>query len=149
MASREVVWTALRRVRALRFQARSEAGSGWNGVGQGTVAISEPAAGVVVHHEAGVWRQAGSGRVLRFANVFRWSAVGRSLRLEHLRLGPDNPVRLFDLTPAGAGAWRVTAPHKCRHDRYAASVVVCGRLLRVAWSVDGPRKRESIRYVYW
>ena len=51
------------------------------------------------------------GRELRFRNVFRWSAVGEALRLEHLRFGVAHPVFLFDLAPVAAGEWRSVSPH--------------------------------------
>lgn len=78
-------------VRSLRFEARSEAGTGWDGVGEGTVTVARPAEGVIVFEESGIWRPPGR-RELSFTNVFRWTAVGDVLRLDHLRFGPDRPV---------------------------------------------------------
>lgn len=150
MASLAEVWSLLRRVRALRFDARTEAATGWEGVGTGTVAVSEPTAGVVVFVEAGTWQPAAPARpAIGFSNVYRWSAVGEGLRLEHLRFGPDAPVLLFDMAPAEGGVWRSVSPHQCREDCYTASLAVEGGRLAVAWSIVGPRKRESIRYTYW
>jgi hypothetical protein len=98
---------ALRRVTALRFEAR---GLAWTGAGHGAVAVSSPADGVVTFTEAGTWRS-DRGHELRFSNVFRWSAVGtRLVRLEHLRFGPKHPVHLFDLAPVAEG-WRSVRPH--------------------------------------
>jgi hypothetical protein len=144
------VLTLLRRVRSLRFEARSEAVTGWDGVGTGTVAVSESAAGVVVFDEAGTWRPSIPDRnPVAFKNVFRWSTVGESLRLEHLRFGPEHPVLLFDMASGADGIWREVSPHQCREDCYTASLGVEGERLVVAWSIVGPRKRESIRYTYW
>jgi hypothetical protein len=144
------VLALLRRVRSLRFDARSEAATGWDGVGTGAVAVSEPAAGVVVFDEAGTWQPSIPGRAaIGFKNAFRWSAVGAALRLEHLRFGAEHPVLLFDMAPDAAGAWREVSPHRCREDCYTASLGVDGGQLVVAWSIVGPRKRESIRYTYW
>jgi hypothetical protein len=149
MTSLVEVLTLLRRVRSLQFVAESEAATGWNGAGTGSVVVSEPAVGVVVFHETGSWQPNASGRpAIRFFNVFRWSAVGDVLRLEHLRAGPDSPVLLFDLAPAGNDEWREVRPHWCRDDCYAASLRVEGEQLTVAWTVVGPHKRESIRYAY-
>ncbi|WP_020470610.1 hypothetical protein [Zavarzinella formosa] len=53
MASFAEVWSLLRDVRSLRFDARSDAGTGWTGVGHGTVVVSEPADGVIVFEESG------------------------------------------------------------------------------------------------
>lgn len=144
------VLSVLRRVRSLRFDARSEAGTGWDGVGTGTVAVSEPAAGVVVFDEAGTWWPSAPGRpAVDVRNVFRWSVVDRVLRLEHLRFGVEHPVPLFDMARGADGVWREVSPHQCGDDCYAASLSVEGGRLVVAWSIVGPRKRESIRYTYW
>lgn len=144
------VMSLLRRVQSLRFDARSEAATGWDGVGTGAVAVSEPAAGVVVFTEAGTWQPNAPNRAaVGFNNVFRWSAVGEVLRLEHLRFGADHPVLLFDMAPDEAGAWREVSPHLCREDCYTAILAVEGGKLEVAWSIVGPHKRESIHYTYW
>jgi len=150
MASLTEVLSLLRQVRSLRFDARSEAATGWDGVGTGAVAISEPAFGVVVFDEAGTWQPRAPGRsAVGFKNVFRWSVVGESLRLEHLRFGADHPVLLFDMAPGEDGLWREISPHQCREDCYTASLVVEEKQVVVAWSIVGPRKREAITYTYW
>jgi len=140
----------LRTVRSLRFEARSGAGTGWDGAGAGAVAVSEPAPGVVVFEEFGTWQPDVRGRAaVTFRNVFRWSGVDDVMRLEHLRFGVDQPVLLFDMAPDSAGVWREVSPHQCGEDRYTASLGTEGGRLVVAWSIVGPRKRESIRYTYW
>jgi hypothetical protein len=150
MASLAEVWSLLRRVRSLLFDARSDTGSGWNGIGTGTVAVTEPAAGVVVFEEVGTWQPSAPDQpTIRFRNVFRWSVVGEVLRLEHLRFGPDSPVLLFDMAQVEGGEWREVSPHQCQEDCYTASLAVEAGQLVVAWSIQGPRKRESIRYTYW
>ena len=150
MMALDDLWSVLQRVRALRFDARTEAATGWDGTGTGTVAVSEPAAGVVVFEEVGTWQPSISGRpAIGFNNVFRWTVIGEVLRLEHLRFGPDAPVLLFDLAPGEGGEWREVSPHQCREDCYTATLTVKGGQLAVAWSIIGPRKRESIRYAYW
>ncbi len=97
--------------------------------------------------ESGTWQPA-SGGPLNFSNLYRWSRVADSLRLEHLRFGADRPVFLFDMIEGDDGDWRERSPHVCGEDRYAASLAVRENELHVAWSIHGPRKRESIRYFY-
>ncbi len=150
MASQTEVLSLLLRIRSLRFEARTEAATGWDGVGTGSVKVSEPADGVVVFDEAGTWQPFTVGRpAVEFKNVFRWSVVGEGLRLEHLRFGTAHPVFLFDMAPREGGLWREVSPHQCREDCYTASMTVQGGQIAVAWSIVGPRKRESIRYTYW
>lgn len=140
---------ALARVRSLRFEAQSAAATGWDGVGNGRVLVSEPTPGVVVFHETGSWQAADPSKAPAFfRNVFRWSAAGDALRLEHLRFGPDRPVLLFDMAPGTDGVWREIQAHQCVDDRYSASLSLAPDALVVAWSIVGPRKQESIRYTY-
>lgn len=140
----------LRAVRHLRFESRSAAGTGWDGVGTGRVSVNEPEPGVLVFEERGHWQAAAPGREpTAFRNVFRWSALpSGALRLEHLRHGPDRPVYLFDMAPTAEGPWREIEAHQCAADRYAATLVCEGPLLRVGWTIAGPRKREAIHYTY-
>ena len=138
----------LRRVRALRFVARSDAGTGWDGVGVGAVEVSELDAGTVVFTEAGEFRSAAARPAIRFHNLFRWSLAGETLRLEHLRFGPNHPVHLFDMATTADGTWREVTPHLCREDCYTATLTMEGEMLIVAWTIRGPKKWESIRYEY-
>jgi hypothetical protein len=98
----EAMWALLRGVRSLRFEARSEVGTGWDGVGTGCVAVSEPTSDVVVFEESGRWQPSGR-RSMAFSNVFRLGRLGEVIRLEHLRFGADSPVFLFDLAPGPDG----------------------------------------------
>ena len=69
---------------------------------------------------------------------------GDTLRLEHLRFGEDRPVYLFDLAPAGDRGWRSVSPHLCSEDCYAAVLLVRDNGILLRWSIDGPRKKETI-----
>jgi hypothetical protein len=142
------LWDRLCRVRSLSFVARSTGTTGWNGRGSGTVEVREPANGVMTFHEQGLWRPEGGEWDIRFHNVYRWTLAGDHLRLEHLRCDEEHPVYLFDLMPAGEQEWRSVSPHLCGEDCYAAMLVVRNDSLVLRWSIDGPRKRESIEYLY-
>lgn len=147
LVSLKELWILLRSVHALSFEARSEAGTGWNGIGGGLVSVSEPSLGVLIFDESGYWQPQGR-RDIRFTNVYRWTLLSTSLKLEHLRFGVDNPVYLFDLVPTSDGEWRDVSPHICAEDCYSACLRIEGQQLIVTWSINGPRKRETIRYVY-
>lgn len=70
------------------------------------------------------------------------------MRLEHLRYGADNPVFLFDLAHHSGCEWREAAPHHCADDRYSAVLTLDDHRIILAWTINGPRKDESIEYVY-
>lgn len=148
MAPARELWECLRRVRSLRFVARSASGTGWVGVGIGTVEVQLSGGLTLVFAEAGTWHPE-VGRETRFRNVFRWSLLGPdSIRLEHLRLGPDRPVLLFDMLRCPGDVWTSASPHLCRDDSYSAELrrQASGALLH--WAITGPRKSEHIEYSY-
>jgi hypothetical protein len=111
------------------------------------VHVAQPAEGTIIFTESGVWRPE-HGRDIRFSNVYRWTAGGESIRLEHLRFGDDHPVYLFDLGPVSEREWRSLSPHQCSEDCYAAVLTARDEDIILRWSVDGPTKQEVIEYTY-
>jgi hypothetical protein len=92
------VWQRLGEVQSLRFVARSNNSTGWNGTGKGDVIVDRIFDNVLTYTERGTW-QSDAGLTFGFSNVFRWSLTdgGERIRLEHLRFGADRPVYLLDL----------------------------------------------------
>ncbi len=84
--------------------------------------------------------------VARGGKANGWTGTGSGL--EHLRFGEDHPVYLFDLALAGEREWRSVSPHLCREDCYSAVLIVGDDNIVLRWSVNGPRKQETIEYVY-
>jgi hypothetical protein len=142
------LWDRLRQIGSLSFVATSSGTTGWNGTGSGTVEVREAGDGGMTFHEQGLWRPEGGGRDIRFHNVYRWTLASGLLRLEHLRFGDDHPVYLFDLAQAGEREWRSVSPHLCREDCYAAVLLLRDDDIVLRWSIEGPRKRETIEYDY-
>ncbi len=140
-------WARLGAIRSLRFESVSRTGIGWSGQGSGQVEVSSPAEAVLVFHESGSWTQNG-GRELRFSNVYRWSLGENSIALEHLRFGIDKPVWLFQLAPDKNGLWREDVPHPCRDDCYSATMRIVGDEILLEWQVRGPKRNETISYIY-
>jgi hypothetical protein len=138
----------LRRIGDLRFSARTNRPTGWNGDGVGSVTVESPSAEVVIFRESGIWRPAGSGE-LRFSNVYRWSLAGpQTVRLEHLRFGLGQPVHLFELARESESVWSSVDPHQCRDDCYSARLQLQAEGVTLRWTVLGPRKCEDIEYTY-
>ena len=103
---------------------------------------------ILTFTEAGKWLSE-VGRETQFRNVFRWSLLGpESVRLEHLRFGPDHPVLLFDMTPNAGGVWSSVSPHLCREDCYSAELRQQEAGMSLQWFIAGPKKSESIEYTY-
>jgi hypothetical protein len=137
----------LQEIAVVEFTSMSRTGIGWAGSGSGIVHVSQPSLDVIIFDESGTWCQDG-GKTMRFTNVFRWTRMDNQLRLEHLRFGPDKPVFLFDMAPDAEGVWRETAPHPCRDDCYSATLQIRQNKILVKWSVNGPKRDETIDYIY-
>ena len=143
----ERLWDRLAGVHRLSFVAQSALATGWNGAGHGDVVVTRPAADVLLFHETGTWQSQG-GTTLPFRNVFRWTQKGAVLQLEHLRFGPDAPVLLCDLARQPDGCWHAVAPHRCKADRYTASLTMQREEIVLVWHINGPQKHEHLAYRY-
>lgn len=142
------LWERLRLVRSLHLVARSANSMGWNGHGSGVVAVVEPDGENLEFHESGTFEPDDGGRIA-FRNVFHWRQTGpKTIRLQHLRHGPTDPVALIDLVAEGTGTWSTVRSHHCRDDDYRARLYSQGPDIVLHWSVTGPRKQATIEYRY-
>jgi hypothetical protein len=146
----EAVWKRLANVNTLVFKATSGTNNGgWNGEGRGSVVVEGGDSKSMLFHEEGMWKPA-TGKELTFTNVYRWTALleSRTLQLEHLRFGHDHSVYLFDLEQTDEVMWLSIEPHVCRDELYTAIMKVCGDVLTLHWTIEGPTKNASIHYSY-
>ena len=141
----------LRRLRSLNFHAQSAKATGWNGQGRGGVSIEIPSPDVIVFRETGRWHPAGreAHPSLQFSNIYRWTLVDeQTVRLEHLRLGLEQPVFLVDLQADTADGWASVTPHQCSADQYVLTVSAQPDGIGMQWTITGPKKDEHIAYRY-
>lgn len=144
-------WERLKTVKELTLHAstRSKDEQGWNGNGKGNVLAIQDSDTILTFHERGAW-QVQQNQNMTFSNTFRWT-LDRSagiLSLEHLRLGPDNPVFLFHLAPTGSHRLASVESHLCEEDVYLAQVSWDLSHIRLSWRVIGPKKNEEMEYYY-
>ena len=144
----ERVWKRLALVKSLSFTARSDASeaTGWVGEAAGRVEVRLEADDCILFVEAGSW-QSPEGKSINFSNTFRWTRDGDHIQLEHLRFGSDRPVYLFDLVPDGDHRMSSREPHVCSEDLYSATLNL-EEEIELRWTVVGPKKKETIEYVY-
>lgn len=137
------------KVKNLQYSATSNSNSGWNAKGSGQVAIEIINPQVVIIKESG-FSQLEGGAKLKFSNVYRWTSLGNSrTSLEHLRLGLENPLHLFNLVQITEKNWKSEEPHLCGMDIYSAMLeLVDSDTLKLDWEVFGQFKDERICYVY-
>jgi hypothetical protein len=144
-------WNRLQAVKQFTrlAQSRSRDENGWNGQGKGAVLINKSSDTVLVFHERGSW-QVKQGQDISFSNTFRWTLDRDAgmISLEHLRLGPDQPVFLFHLTPTGNNLLASVDSHLCEEDVYLATVPWDRHSIRLNWRVIGPNKNEEMEYCY-
>lgn len=145
-------WEQLQKVRQLTFNAKtkSKEENGWNGKGTGEVIVTKEGSNILVFQEKGTW-QGKQGSELTFSNIFRWTLDRASgvISLEHLRRGPDCPVFLFHLAPAGKSSLSSVDSHLCEGDTYFGQIHFDRYGLRLNWRVIGPKKNEEIDYYYF
>lgn len=143
-------WEKLSTVKELTFKAKSKSKeeNGWNGKGAAEVTVSKEG-NRLVFTEKGIWQNKEEVEI-KFSNVFRWS-YDRSagvISLEHLRRGPDHPVFLFHMAPAGKSSLSSVDSHLCGGDTYFGQIHFDRFGLRLNWRVIGPKKNEEIDYYY-
>jgi hypothetical protein len=132
----------------LSFTASSNSAAGWNAIGEGEVLVETATRDQVIFRESGRWKSP-EGREFRFRNVYRWSRTGDDcVRLEHLRMGIDRPVLLFDLEHDGEGCWRSVNGHQCKEDCYSAELRAEENRVRLEWLISGLGRRDVIGYDY-
>lgn len=145
------VWARLREVDSLTFSSQSGAAgpTGWNAEASGAVRPQMVSPDCLVLAESGTWRNP-AGKVFDFTNTWRWRREGDRLGLEHLRFGPERPVPLFGLEPAGERIMASCAAHVCAEDLYTASLELRENgEIRLIWKVSGPLLNEVIDYCYY
>ena len=146
------VWHRLCGVRALQIAAKTKGiPTAWKVSGTATVTVTTITGTRIRYTERGSWT-AETGAKLSFRNVSQWTLVEHAgvIRLEHLRLGPDKPVHLLDLTLQEGPVLRSVTPHQCGADAYSAVMEVEADAISLCWTVKGPTKDEEIlcRYAY-
>jgi hypothetical protein len=143
----DALWNQLGNITRIEFSARSDSGGiGWNGKGSGFVDARKTGDNQLVFIESGTWISKDTS--LPFSNIFRWTKNTEIIQLEHLRYGEDNPVSLFSLTSMSNSCWKSQQPHYCEADIYDAEIRISGVLLEMNWTIIGPKKNETLRYVY-
>jgi len=145
-------WERLKEVKQFtrESQSRTKEEKGWNGKGKGEVIVQSPTSSILIFHERGSW-QVQHGKDISFSNTFRWTLDLNSgmISLEHLRLGADQPVFLFHLTPASSHLLISLDSHLCEEDVYLATVPWDKHTIRLNWRVIGPKKNEEMQYCYY
>jgi hypothetical protein len=142
-------WKRLLAVKYLRFYAKPHITDSDAWLGRGAVTTTLVSNTVLLFEEKGYWHN-GQRDHLHFSNLFRWSLDLQNtiITLEHLRLGPQQPVFLFDLTPFNRHSLVSTEPHFCNKDVYFAQMHYQNYHLRLNWRVVGPQKKQKFNYTY-
>jgi hypothetical protein len=143
----ENFWERLKSVRELTLSAHSysENETGWKGRGRGKVLVASKAT-FLTFQEKGIWEE--PNRV--FSNTFRWTLdlPAERISLEHLRLGPHQPVFLFHLAPTTSHLLASVDAHVCGRDAYSAQIAWDQESIRLSWRVQGPKKNEEVNCHY-
>ena len=144
------LWSRLATISRLSFSAKSGRKEiGWNGEGNGSVKTKTICETELHFFESGSWQTA-NNKVLKFSNTYRWRLDKNSsvIELAHLRYGESQPVPLLTLLQTGARQWSAQSPHMCNADQYSLTARLLESALQMNWAIQGPKKDESLIYVY-
>ena len=144
-------WLQLQSVTRFAYESRCGPGSktGWAGTAKGHVDREiAPSEDWIHFHELCRFVLNQSGETFELKNQYRWHFLREEekIRLEHWRRG--SPVHLVDLTPAGDNRLQETSSHLCGADQYQLEIVLGKAQFEANWRIKGPKKDESIFYVY-
>lgn len=143
-------WERLGAVKHLSLQRKTKSpeGSGHR-KGKGDVTVTKEGNTILIFNERGVW-QTKEGEEIGFSNTFRWTLDRGAglISLEHLRMGFNNPVFLFHLTPTGSNLLTSVDSHLCEDDAYMSQIFWDRRSVRLMWRVIGPKKNDELEYFY-
>ncbi|MEM7512486.1 MAG: DUF6314 family protein [Bacteroidota bacterium] len=104
----------------------------------------------IIWAEKGTWIPP-NGTSIPFTNSYYWLKLkDGNLEVGHLRLGPENPVKLVELVPTeDPNEWKSVSPHLCGEDLYVAEVTLLAGKLLLFWDIQGPGKKQELRYTYY
>lgn len=141
-------WERLKTVKQFSREAKSRSESGWNGKGRGSITVTKSSDTTLIFQERGSWQL--KEQNIDFTNTFRWTLDRSSgmVSLEHLRLGPDQPVFLFHLIPTTDNMLISVDSHLYEEDVYLAQVPWDVYSIRLNWRVIGPKKNEQMECCY-
>lgn len=146
-----LLWQHLLKVKNLTFSAVSQGShpSGWNGLGKGEVQVKKINDHSLIFEEKGVWTSIYE-QEFAFSNLFRWTQdpFKKVIILEHLRLGIERPVFLFQLTPLNENTLRSVSSYICNEDSYLGQLKFFSEKIEFNWRIVGPKKNEEISYTY-
>lgn len=138
-------WEKLHTVKQMHIQAKSfsDKKTGWDKQGKGEVTVIKENKRSLIFQEKGFWQNSS----ITFNNALRWILNSDKISLEHLHLGLNDPVFLFDLI-ATHNHLESLKPHLCGKDQYAAIARLNEKEIFLRWTVTGPNKNEEVEYRY-
>ena len=116
-------------------------------IGRATVLILQPSELKMIYREKGIWLEGAHQNTL-FHNVFCWCLNPKTttLHLSHLRYG--YPICLFRFAPKSSKQLISMQPYVCKLDRYQATMLSIGNMIKLQIRVTSTRKDTLLTYFY-
>lgn len=111
----------------------------------GTVKVAAHATGFTLYEHREVTT---STTTLDATDVSRWTVESDQVVLEHLRRGPDHPVRLAVFRSCDRLTATTVEPHRCPPDVYIARLGLSDESVALTWNIETPRGTETIANRY-
>ena len=119
-----------------------------SGVGSASVEVHSDGPNDLRFRERGEWRIGPEKKAIPFSNSWHWNRAAGQLTLAHERQGPDMPVQLLHFDLSSDSQLHCSQPHLCGDDTYDAVLEFTRDGLRITWTIDGPKKKDRIVYLY-
>lgn len=118
-------------------------------VGNGRFTVERIRPDAIVLEESGTWKS-GPLAGARFRNTYE---IDDTLRIAHLRRGPELPQPLVELVPRSDVRATSSHPFVCGADLYSATLRLVGRResipgLALQWFIRGPKKNQRASTFY-
>lgn len=114
----------------------------------GKVETHKPSEKEIIFNESVKWENEKS-LLINSKNIYRWNFLDSgNIKLEHLRLGKNNPVFLVEFYPAVENIWKSIAPHNCNNDLYFSELNLQKENPVLNWTVKGPTENYSLKTAY-
>jgi hypothetical protein len=146
----DLIWNQLLTVSRVTLiaKSRSKCTREWNRKGKGAVLVKKEDLRITFV-ENGSWCGEGE-QTHNYCSSFRWTLnrLEKMISLEHLRLGENHPIFLFNLVPSEANRLESLTPHLCGEDSYFGWLKYNPLFIQLNFKTIGPKKNEEIEYVY-
>jgi len=120
-------------------------GTSLHGIGE--IDKATPNEKSIIFKERGFWN-VDRGPQVSFRNAYKWIVSENTLSLARYGYEMSNPIHLVDFEIIDGHEWLNISPYVCGSDTYHAALRWSDETLQLLWIVSGPKKDQTVEYLY-